>query len=83
MTESERSAMGAPLQAFVMVTEIAGANLSIATISPARAALSEQIYKICTLLSTGIVENMTHATPAIGRKPLPGADFGVIHRFPQ
>jgi hypothetical protein len=53
-----------------------GVNLSTTTIFRAPAPLSLQIYKIYTLLSTVIVENMSQQAPAVCRKALPGADFG-------
>jgi hypothetical protein len=39
-------------------------------------ALSAPIYKICTLLSTGFVENPQVRPGPSPRKPLPDADFG-------
>jgi hypothetical protein len=62
--------------------QIVGANLGIATFSPVPARLSAGIYKICTLLSTVIVENTASANLHIGRKPLPGAVFGGVTEFP-
>lgn len=37
--------------------------------------LSNPIYKICTLVSTGFVENPRAAARPSPRKPLPDADF--------
>ena len=37
--------------------------------------LSNPIYKICTLVSTGFVENPRVAARTAPRKPLPDADF--------
>jgi hypothetical protein len=45
------------LQLIEKAGEKVGVNLGIATILAVGAPLSEQIYKICTQLSTAIVEN--------------------------
>ena len=62
--------------------EKCGANLGIATFFPAPALLSALIYKICTLLSTGIVENTVLTRTAPLRKALCGAAVGGYARIP-
>jgi hypothetical protein len=52
-----------------------GAFFVTAPISLTRALLSDRIYKICTLLSTGFVENARERRPATLPKALPGAGF--------
>jgi hypothetical protein len=51
------------LQSIEKTDEKVGAKLGIATILAVGAPLSEQIYKICTLLSTAIVENHSPGAP--------------------
>jgi hypothetical protein len=58
--------------------EKVGAKLGIATFLPMGAPLSEQIYKICTLLSTAIVENRRPQRLTDLRKAFAGAGFGGI-----
>src|SRR6266550_2786576 len=55
-------------------------NLGIATFSMAAALLSVRIYKICTLPSTGNVDNVVARARRDARKPLSGAVFqGLAH----
>jgi hypothetical protein len=46
------------------------------------ALLSVRIYKICTSLSTGFVENIGAARTTAARKPLPDAPFRGVSTFP-
>jgi hypothetical protein len=52
-----------------------GSILVTAQIFLTCAGLSDRIYKICTPLSTGFVENIGRAGGAPPRKPWPDADF--------
>jgi hypothetical protein len=70
------------LQTIEMNIEKGGAILGIATFFPVPALLSAPIYKICTLLSTGIVENMPQQRAAPRRKALCGAASGGCPRIP-
>jgi hypothetical protein len=54
-----------------------GLKLGIATFFPARIRLSDRIYKICTLLSTGFVDNPLPAAEATRLKALSGAGSGA------
>jgi hypothetical protein len=56
--------------------------LGIAGFSPVRARLSARIYKICTLLSTAIVENPLAPEAATGPEALLGAVFHGVAAFP-
>lgn len=58
-----------------IVREKGGVILGIATFFRAGALLSEEIYKICTLLSTGIVENVRGDDRQTARKALPDVVF--------
>jgi hypothetical protein len=67
------------MQPVVPKTEKVGMKSGIATFFRATPSLSGRIYKICTLLSTGFVENMRRTRAATLRNPLPGAVFrGVV-----
>ncbi len=52
-----------------------GRKLGMTRILPAGARLSRRIYKICTLLSTGFVDNGIPSAQAAPRKALAGAAF--------
>jgi hypothetical protein len=80
--DSPGAAAAANSQTLEIGTEKGGAILGIATISPAPALLSAPIYKICTLLSTGIVENIARRRAPPGRKALSGAAFGGMAGLP-
>ena len=56
--------------------------MASATIFRAPARLSEPIYKICTLLSTGFVDNRVPIAQAAASKPAPGAVFGGSATLP-
>ena len=51
-------------------------------ISLTGAALSKRIYKICTPVSTGFVDNVRGARVRAPRKTLPGAAFHRVGRAP-
>jgi hypothetical protein len=51
-------------------------------ISLTGAALSKRIYKICTLLSTGFVDNVPARAGTPPRKAWPGAGFRGAARVP-
>jgi hypothetical protein len=59
-----------------------GQIMGTATNIPAGTALSDQMYKICTLLSTGFVENHAADQAAAPRKPLSGAGFRAMPQAP-
>jgi hypothetical protein len=59
-----------------------GQIMGTATNIPAGTALSDQMYKICTLLSTGFVENHAGHRTATPLKPLSGAGFGAMPQAP-
>jgi hypothetical protein len=59
------------------MTKKTGLNLGIATFLPARVRLSIRIYKICTLLSTGFVDNPLPTLEATRPKALSGAGSGA------
>jgi hypothetical protein len=63
-------------------TKVSGAKLGSASFSPVRARLSAAIYKICTLLSTAIVENPLAPEHATGPEALLGAVFRGVAAFP-
>jgi hypothetical protein len=73
----------APLQALEAKKVFRGSNFVIGPISLSCGPLSERIYKICTLLSTGFVENIGIAARAVARKPLPDAGFRGAAGAPQ
>jgi hypothetical protein len=54
-----------------------GADLGMSEKILHRALLSGRIYKICTLLSTDIVENIILSARAVSRKALLGAPCGA------
>jgi hypothetical protein len=72
---SRPDAKGRKLQLAEWTTNFIGENLGSATIFPAAAPLSDRIYKIYTLLSTGFVEKLIPTRAAASRKPLSGAAF--------
>ena len=55
-----------------------GLKLGIATFFPACVRLSDRIYKICTLLSTGFVDNLRWRPHPAPRRSLSGAGFRAI-----
>lgn len=67
-------------QGHEIVKEKGGVILGIATFFRAGALLSEQIYKICTLLSTGFVENVRADDRETAREALPDVAFGGVPR---
>ena len=66
------------LQGAEIVGEKGGVILGSATFFRAGALLSAQIYKICTLLSTGIVENVLDHVRSTAREALPDAAFRAV-----
>jgi hypothetical protein len=60
-----------------------GSNFVIGPISLSCGPLSERIYKICTSLSTGFVENIGELERTVARKPLPDAAFRGAVAAPQ
>jgi hypothetical protein len=68
-------ALGNWQQLTVSMGKNLGEISGIPTFFGGQTTLSERIYKICTLLSTGIVENARRAMVATSRKALPVADF--------
>jgi hypothetical protein len=73
----------APLQALEAQKVFRGSNFVMGPISLSCGLLSERIYKICTPLSTGFVENIRDAARAFARKPLPDAGFRGVVGAPQ
>ena len=74
------SRMGSERQRIDTTSQTIGANLGIATFSMATALLSVRIYKICTLPSTGNVDNVVARRRRDARRPLSGAVFqGLAH----
>src|SRR2546423_102497 len=72
--------MGSKGQRLETTSQTIDANLGIATFSTAAALLSVRIYKICTLPSTGNVDNVVAQSRRDARKPLSGAVFqGLAH----
>jgi hypothetical protein len=59
------------------------ANLGVATFSIATAPLSVRIYKICTLPSTGNVDNVVARRRPDARRALSGAVFQGLLHFPS
>ena len=70
------AAQGGAFQVPVMLLKNIGMKLGIATFFRALPGLTCRIYKICTSVSTGFVENVRAAAPAVPRNALYGADFG-------
>jgi hypothetical protein len=70
---SPPAALAGKLQRIDSLNYLAGAKLGIASFLPAWTLLSDRMYKICTLLSTGFVDNLPIPHLATGRKPLCGA----------
>jgi protein gp37 len=64
------------MQGIDSIAEKTGGNSGTRRFFPASPRLSDRIYKMCTILSTGFVDNAVRAPRAIGRKALPGAGFG-------
>ena len=54
-----------------------GVSLGIPDKSQSPAALSARMYKICTPVSTGFVDNDVRASRGVLRKALSGARFGA------
>jgi hypothetical protein len=71
-----------PLQVFELASFFHDAIFVTAMIFLTGTALSDRIYKICTLLSTGFVENLPAAGTTPPRKALPDAHFGGAARLP-
>ena len=57
-------------------------KMARAEIFRAPARLSDRIYKICTLLSTGFVDNPIPGVQATALEPAPGAVFRGRAGFP-
>jgi len=55
-----------------------GVNLGTRRFLAASPRLSDRIYKIRTILSTGFVDNVRAAARAIDRKALPGTGFRLM-----
>jgi hypothetical protein len=60
-----------------------GAIFVIGLFSLTGAILSDRIYKICTPLSTGFVENIRESGSQPARKPLPDAPLRGAGHSPQ
>ena len=73
-----RAALGMESQPIDKFEKKVGAKLGIATFLPALPRLSDRMYKICTLLSTGFVDNRATRPSAAARKALCGAGFRAI-----
>jgi hypothetical protein len=74
MARPDRRHAGEALQFIENANKKVGVKLGITTFFAVGAPLSEQIYKICTLLSTAIVENRRARRRPATRKPF--ADAG-------
>ena len=81
-SDSPRRARGERSQLLDATMKKVGQIMGTATNFPSGAALSDRIYKICTLLSTGFVENHCPPRAATPRKPLSGAGFRAMPRPP-
>jgi hypothetical protein len=65
-----------------MAEHFPGAILGIPSKLLAPARLSAGMYKICTQLSTGFVENAPSGFPAMARRSLSGAVFRDVVAVP-
>jgi hypothetical protein len=75
--------MGKNWQHIDLTSQTIDPNLGIATFSMAAALLSIRIYKICTLPSTGNVDNVVARWRCDARKPLSGAVFRGLAYSPS
>ena len=81
--KSASTCLGSHRQHIDTMPQTIDANLGIANFSMATALLSARIYKICTLPSTGNVDNVAAATRWHASKPLSGAVFQGLARSPS
>jgi hypothetical protein len=76
MADRARAIPENKLQGFDRKVKKQGRKLGMTRILPAPWSLSGRMYKICTLLSTGFVDNAARSAEGAARKATAGAAFG-------